>query len=220
MWRVPADGGEENQVWDGVIYEPALSPDGKLIAYLFRGKGNDNRVKLAVMMLADQKLLKTLTFPDKTPRAFLAWASDNKSFYYITTDDSQNSLWRQSLNDRQPHLVRELGNEEVAHLAISPDESRIAFIRGRWIYDAVLSLHILRTAFQSPQQRFQLFLSKFSMSVTSYVVASKSQLARAGRLLLVLVRVTSWIGFVFVYEERSTKSHERNTKLVISEIDI
>lgn len=139
LWRVPADGGEENQVLGGIIYEPTLSPDGKLIAYFFRDKGNDDRLKLAVMALADQKLLKTVAFADKTPsRVFLAWASDNKSFYYITTNNFQNSLWRQSLNDGQPHLVRELGNEEVAHVAVSPDGTSIAFIRGRWIYDAML----------------------------------------------------------------------------------
>ena len=32
------------------------------------------------------------------------------------------------------------------------------------------------------------------------------------------IRVTSWIAFVFMDEERSTKSHELNTKLVTTEV--
>jgi hypothetical protein len=41
------------------------------------------------------------------------------------------------LDDENPHLIGDLGNEEIAHFAVAPDGT-IAFIRGRWIHDAVL----------------------------------------------------------------------------------
>ena len=65
--------------------------------------------------------------------------SDNNTFYYVTMNGSQNYLWRQSLdNDNRPQLIANLGNDEISSFALSPDESTFAFIRGRWIHDAVL----------------------------------------------------------------------------------
>jgi Tol biopolymer transport system component/DNA-binding winged helix-turn-helix (wHTH) protein len=139
LWRVPTDGGEEKQVLDGTLYDATLSPHGNLLAYIFRGKGGENQLKLAVANLEDQKVLKTFSATRGTLSAVnIAWASDNKSFYYISTDGFRNSLWQQSLNDQQPQFVRELGNEEIAHLTVSPDGTRLAFVRGRWLHDAVL----------------------------------------------------------------------------------
>ena len=68
----------------------------------------------------------------------IAWASDNKTFDYIIEDGSKNSLWRQSLDNDQPRLIADLGNEEIEDFALSPDDSTFAFIRGKWIHDAVL----------------------------------------------------------------------------------
>ena len=68
----------------------------------------------------------------------VAWGPDNNTFYYVTSDGSRNSLWRQSLSGERPDLIGDLGDGEIAHFAVSPDGTSIAFIRGRWIHDAVL----------------------------------------------------------------------------------
>ena len=140
LWRVSADGdGEETQVLNEMILEPAFSPDGTLVAYLFHPKDNNTRIDLAVMSLVDGNILKTTTqVGGQSHMVVVSWASDNKALFYVTTDGSQNSLWRQSLDDKSPTLVGEVGNDEIAHLSISPDGRSIAFIRGRWIHDAVL----------------------------------------------------------------------------------
>jgi hypothetical protein len=78
---------------------------------------------------------------DPSPVAyFTAWATDNKAVYYITTNpnDSRNFLWQQSLDKETPHLLGELGGEEVSSFAITPDGASVAFIRGKWIHDAVM----------------------------------------------------------------------------------
>ena len=139
LWRVATEGGDESEVSSLKVSDSAFSPDGKFVAYFFR-KGSDNRLKIGVMSVETRTVLKTFALTDDTFHpGRIAWMSDNQSFYYVTINGSQNSLWRQSLdNGYPPHLIANLGNEEIADFALSPDGSTFAFIRGRWIHDAVL----------------------------------------------------------------------------------
>lgn len=76
---------------------------------------------------------------DTFNRAGIAWVNDNQSFYYVTTNGTQNLLWRQSLfNDSPARLITSLGNEEIVDFALSSDGSNLAFVRGQWIHEAVL----------------------------------------------------------------------------------
>jgi Tol biopolymer transport system component/DNA-binding winged helix-turn-helix (wHTH) protein len=138
LWRVSTDGGEEIQVSEGKVSEPAFSTDGNFVAYFVRAKENDKRIKIAVMSVASGKILKTFALADeKSNPVKIAWASD-KSFNFITTNESQNSLWSQALQDDSPRLIANMGNEEIGGFALSPDGNSLAFIRGKWIHDAVL----------------------------------------------------------------------------------
>jgi hypothetical protein len=47
-------------------------------------------------------------------------------------------LWRQPLDQDKAQLTAEFGDEEIEELALSPDGGSLAFIRGKWIHDAVL----------------------------------------------------------------------------------
>lgn len=136
LWRVAADGGEQIET---SAPGKAFSPDGKSVAYSFRDKGRDNQIKLAVMSLEDRKVLKVFNLADAEYHPVkIAWAGDNRSLFYIATEGSRNSLWRQPLDEENPHLVGDLGGEEIPYFAVSPDGTSFAFIRGRWIHDAVL----------------------------------------------------------------------------------
>jgi Tol biopolymer transport system component/DNA-binding winged helix-turn-helix (wHTH) protein len=140
LWRVPADGGEETQVSFPSL---GFSPDGKFVAYFFRDKEGDHRVKLAVMSVEERKVVKIFRLADDRSHPLAidetsGWASDNKSFYYVTRDGSRNHLWRQLLDAENPQLIGDLGDEEIAQLAVAPDGMSFALIRGRWIHDAVL----------------------------------------------------------------------------------
>ena len=91
------------------------------------------------MSVDNQKILKTFVSSDeKAAPVKIAWASDNKSFSYITETGGRSSLWTQSLDSDTPRLTGDLGNEQIEDFALSPDGSNFAFIRGKWIYDAVL----------------------------------------------------------------------------------
>jgi Tol biopolymer transport system component/DNA-binding winged helix-turn-helix (wHTH) protein len=138
LWRVSTEDGDETEVSNGKVSNSAFSPDGKFVAYFF--KGNDNRLKIGVMSVETRTVLRTFALTDDTfQQGRIAWMSDNKSLYYVTTNGSQNFLWLQSLDkDNPPRRIANLGNEEISDFALSPDDSTFAFIRGKWVHDAVL----------------------------------------------------------------------------------
>jgi Tol biopolymer transport system component len=91
------------------------------------------------MSVEDRQVLRTFSLADESSGPVkISWASDNKSLNYITANRSRNSLWRQALDNHNPRLIADLGNEEIEDFAESPDGSNLAFIRGRWMHDAVL----------------------------------------------------------------------------------
>ena len=137
LWRVSPEGNDEMQVADAEVVQAAISPDGKLAAYFSRAKAGDP-YKLAIMSIENGKHLKTLGLgEDKAEPVGIVWRTDNLSLDYIILSNS-NSLWHQSLDDDRPHLIADLGNEEINDLALSPDGNYIGLIRGRWVHGAVL----------------------------------------------------------------------------------
>jgi Tol biopolymer transport system component/DNA-binding winged helix-turn-helix (wHTH) protein len=139
LWKVSTEGTEESQIASERVWRPAISPDGKLAAYVFRSQGSKANYEFAVVSLESQKVLKT--FPSTDPgftMSPIVWEPDNQSFDYVIAQDSQNSLWRQSLADQAPRKIADLGNEDVNDLALSADGKYVGFIRGQWTLGALL----------------------------------------------------------------------------------
>jgi len=139
LWRVATEGGEETRFSGDETWNPSFSRDGKYVAYFLR-ETNDRRLRIGVMTTDTQTRVKTFSLADDTfAEGRIAWLSDNKSFYYITMNGSQSTLWYQSLDSNLPaKQIATLGADEVASFVLAPDDNTFAFIRGRWIYEAVL----------------------------------------------------------------------------------
>lgn len=139
LWKVSTEGGAETQVFSErkILQMPASSPNGNLVAYFFRDDMRDNQLKIGVMTLEDKKTVKTLAI-EKADPVRIAWLNNSRTLIYITQIESKNLVWQQSLDEGQPHLIADLGGEEIGDFAVSPDGSTFGFIRGRWTHDAVL----------------------------------------------------------------------------------
>jgi DNA-binding winged helix-turn-helix (wHTH) protein/Tol biopolymer transport system component len=135
LWRVLSGGGEEAQFSEQKMYSSRFTPDGSFIAYFYR----ENGWKIGVMSVADGKIVKTINYADgKSPAASLAWGADNRTLYFVARSKTNNSLWRQSLDDNAPYFVAVLGEGEVSNFELAPDVNEaFAYIRGEWLHDAV-----------------------------------------------------------------------------------
>lgn len=136
LLKVPIDGGEEIPVYDkSKLNNPVCSPDGNLVAYFFLEKG----FKIGVINLADGSVVKTMDYGDGKSMALeLAWSPDSRTLNFITDSDGTSRLWQQSLDEERPRLIEDLGKDEVRSLAMMPDGTGYAIIRGKLIEDAVL----------------------------------------------------------------------------------
>jgi Tol biopolymer transport system component len=138
IWKVSSEGGEEIPISDETVYQSALSPDGKLMAYFSRIKDGDNRYRIAVMSLETGKVVKTFALADdKSTPVVITWATAGRGFDYVIQAGS-SALWRQSLDQDHPRFMADLGSEDYNDFALSPDGNFVGFIRGRWILGAVL----------------------------------------------------------------------------------
>lgn len=136
LHKIPIAGGsDETRVSATRMLRQACSPDGSLVAYYFL----ENGFKIAIMNTSNGQIEKVINYGDSKvlPRP-IAWSPDSRTLNFVINSDGKNTLWRQSLTEPAPLPIADLGGDEIRDLAIMPDGKTFVFIRGKWIYDAVI----------------------------------------------------------------------------------
>ena len=137
--KIATAGGEEIPLDANYGYYQSFSPDGKLLAMLFRDK-ETKKIKIRVLQTETQKDLKIFETPTE-PTSYiqnLCWRGNETFVYSIEENSARDSLWEQDVNKDKPQLRHDLGNEEIKNIQYSPDGESFAFIRGSWQHDAFL----------------------------------------------------------------------------------
>jgi Tol biopolymer transport system component/DNA-binding winged helix-turn-helix (wHTH) protein len=138
LWRVAAEGGEEELMLDKRKHHLAVSPDASQAVFTENQNGEN---VLMIVRLADGQTVKILKYADERTNLFhLKWSADGNSLVYIlaASEYENNTLWRQSLDGSSPQKIADLGNERIAAYALAPDGKNFAVSKGGWRHDAVL----------------------------------------------------------------------------------
>jgi Tol biopolymer transport system component len=136
-WRVAIDSGEETQVWSEIIFDPAFSADGRLLAYCV--PEGDDLTRIAVVSLESHQTLHTFVLKgDYADTLKMVWANDGRSLLYVAKRAGRSTLWQQPLDGGAARAVADLGSDEIDDLAVSPDGRSFAFISGKWVHEAIL----------------------------------------------------------------------------------
>lgn len=110
---------------DIYAYNPAVSPDGRLLAY------SEIRGGKSSVWLKDIALGSAVQLLPPVVKGYkgLRFSNDGKQLYFLTVrEDAPNHVVaRVSLADK---TVTELADNAISPVAVSPDESRLAFING------------------------------------------------------------------------------------------
>jgi serine/threonine protein kinase/Tol biopolymer transport system component len=134
IFKVPADGGAPVELTQGRCYEPALSPDGALMAYFkYEGQGATRRQKFVVQKLEGGAPVQEFEAPPDSKE--LGWAPDGRGLTYIhnTTGNTRN-IYMQPLASGAPVQLTHFDSEPayVYAYAWSRDGKKFAITRARY----------------------------------------------------------------------------------------
>lgn len=136
LWRIPIEGGEPVKMTDEYAFRPAVSPDGRFIAY-FKFSPETNERIIAVRALDDSPAVRTFRLaPGRWASPSLQW--DAGAVIYARQSEGQVKLYRQALDSSPPQQIASFVAEDDFTFSQSPDGKRFAFARGNWQHDAML----------------------------------------------------------------------------------
>jgi len=126
-WRVSVDGGDPVQLPGDHMLWPAISPDGKLIAYLYDDSDADPPYGIAIMPFEGGKVIKRFSVPtrNKYPwNNYVTWSRDGQALIYNTPD-----IWRQPLDGSPPKQITDFHGDDITFYDWSPDGKQLACVR-------------------------------------------------------------------------------------------
>jgi serine/threonine protein kinase/Tol biopolymer transport system component len=135
--RVTVDGGEAKELSDKSDGRPAISPDGKLIAFRYQPQSNA-AYKLGIMSVDGGPILKTLEIGTTADSRQLLWTPDNRALVYVDTRGGISNLWSQPIDGGQPAQITDFRADRIYWFDFSRDGKWLALSRGNTSTDVVL----------------------------------------------------------------------------------
>ncbi|MBA2341550.1 MAG: PD40 domain-containing protein, partial [Pyrinomonadaceae bacterium] len=138
LWKIPADGGSAPvQITEQIATKPVVSPDGKLIACVYRAN-HSSPWQIAVIPFQGGAPIKIF---DHIPNAYLQtfrWTPDGRALSYIATRDGVSNIWRQDLGGSAPQQLTNFAGDQIFSFAWSRNARQLALARGEISTDVVL----------------------------------------------------------------------------------
>ena len=140
LWRVSIDGGTPERVTDGISIRPAVSPDGKLIAFWYNDEQQNSRWRLKVVHFEGGATFNifdvapTVQVQWDTP---LRWSHDGRYLTYIDHSRGVDNIWGQPIAGGTPKQLTNFEDSRIFSFDWAKDGSLVAS-RGVITSDVVL----------------------------------------------------------------------------------
>jgi eukaryotic-like serine/threonine-protein kinase len=135
VWKVPMEGGNPVRLNDAEAHNPAISPDGKMIAYSYKDRLANPSRGVAIMTFEGGPPMKRF---DIEEQASFRWAADGRSLLYTKNEGTVSNLWRQPIAEGTPKQITHFNSEWIYAFDLSPDGKRLVMSRGTEKKDVVL----------------------------------------------------------------------------------
>ena len=141
LWKVGIDGGEAKQLTDGMSLFPAISPDGKWVAFFALNPAPDGKPKIEIVPFAGGPATNSFDVspafvPDLHP--ILRWTADGSALTYIDEWNGVDNIWSQPVNGGPRKPLTNFKSDSISSFAWSRDGKRLAISRGPVTTDVVL----------------------------------------------------------------------------------
>jgi Tol biopolymer transport system component len=137
MWKVPAAGGDVVEVSHTRAFRPAVSPDGRMIAYHYLDS-ELNRWGIGIVSFAGGSRVTRFDFPPTVSSRFVRWSPDGQSIAYVNSAGGVSDIWLQPISGGPAKQLTSFKAEEILAFDWSPDARSLAFVRGVETSDVVL----------------------------------------------------------------------------------
>jgi serine/threonine protein kinase/Tol biopolymer transport system component len=141
IWRVPLDGGEPERVRlpeDAGAAAPAVSPDGRLVAYNYSTREPGAQWRIAVFPFdGGAAPLKTFDVVG-SPIRLLRWTADGRAVCHVDTREGVSNVVCLPLDGSEPLRLTDFKSERIGGFAISADGRRLVLSRVNYTSGVVL----------------------------------------------------------------------------------
>jgi TolB protein len=136
--RIPIEGGDFIRLTEGTSYLPAVSPDGKFIAYRYLDKW---KIPVAVIPFEGGQPVKTFEILSSAVYAeglAVRWSADGQAITFIDTRDGVSNIWCQPINGGPMKQLTNFKSDLIFTFDWSRDGKQLAVARGTLSNDVVL----------------------------------------------------------------------------------
>jgi serine/threonine protein kinase len=137
MWKVPAAGGAVVEVSNTRAFRPAVSPDGRMIAYHYLDS-ELNRWGIGIVSFPEGSRMTRFDFPPTVVSRFVRWSPDRQSIAYVNSAGGASDIWLQPISGGRATQLTHFKAEEILSFDWSPDGRSLAFVRAVKTSDVVL----------------------------------------------------------------------------------
>ncbi|HEX6625726.1 MAG TPA: LpqB family beta-propeller domain-containing protein, partial [Pyrinomonadaceae bacterium] len=139
LWKVPTGGGEPVQLTEPRANRPAVSPDGRLIAYHYLDTDVDRmRWGIGVVPSEGGGRLKRFDFAPTVTQRYVRWSPDGRSIAYPNSPGGLSDIWSQPLDGGPPKRLTDLKAEHILAFDWSRDGRSLAIVSVVETSDVVL----------------------------------------------------------------------------------
>jgi hypothetical protein len=128
MERIPMIGGDPVQLTKQRSVEPAISRDGKWLAWLFAGGGPHSIIdSIGIMSVNGGPPVRVLPLPRMLldMEGVLQWTPDGSGVVYVETNGGVSNLYAQPVNGGTPHALTNFTEDHIIYIAWSSDWKRL-----------------------------------------------------------------------------------------------
>jgi len=135
VWKTSIDGGEPQQLTDRVTEEPAISPDGKLIAcFYYPGQS----IKILIIPFDGGEPLHQFDVQEGIRDKAPIWTADGRAITYVVNRSGVSNIWSQSLTGGPPKQLTDFKSDRIFAYDYSRDGKQLVLSRGTVSNDVVL----------------------------------------------------------------------------------
>jgi len=136
VMKQPTAGGEPVQLSETNGGSPAISPDGKLIAYIYLDEQTTNR-RIEVIQSDGGKPIKEFELPH-TADWILRWSHDGLAIQFMVRARGASNIWSQPLSGGPPKQITDFKSDYMTGFDWSPDGKFLVVCRYTFSSDVLL----------------------------------------------------------------------------------